>query len=130
MGHQPGTIYNVQPERRWGSAAGLFSHLLPSFAGPSQAATCKLLTAPIPRLENEMHVPLTPLRCLTRAVDLYPGKIGVVSEGSRYSYAEFGDRSRRITGGFIAAGVIDGDRIGVLLPAVRIASQTVPLKAN
>jgi len=77
-----------------------------------------------------MHVPLTPLRCLTRAVDLYPGKIGVVSEGSRYSYAEFGDRSRRITGGFIAAGVIDGDRIGVLLPAVRIASQTVPLKAN
>ena len=73
-----------------------------------------------------MHVPLTPLRCLTRAVDLYPGKIGVVSEGSRYSYAEFGDRSRRMAGEFVAAGVIDGDRIGVLWPAVRIASQTVP----
>jgi len=61
-----------------------------------------------------MYVPLTPLRCLTRALDLYPGKIGVVSEGSRYSYAEFGDRCLRMAAGFVSAGVVDGDRVGIL----------------
>jgi hypothetical protein len=33
-----------------------------------------------------MHVSSHALRCMTRAVDLYPVKIGVESEGSRYSY--------------------------------------------
>jgi fatty-acyl-CoA synthase len=61
-----------------------------------------------------MHVPLTPLRCLLRALDLYPNKIGVVSGDSRYTYAEFGQRCRLMAAGLVAEGVAPGDRIGLL----------------
>ena len=39
-----------------------------------------------------MHVPLTPIRCLLRALDLYPNKTAVVAGDARYTYAEFADR--------------------------------------
>ena len=61
-----------------------------------------------------MHVPLTPLRCLLRALDLYPDKVGVVEGESRYTYAQFADRCRRIAAGLVANGVGPDDRIGVL----------------
>jgi fatty-acyl-CoA synthase len=61
-----------------------------------------------------MHVPLTPLRCLFRALDLYPEKIGVVEGETRYTYAQFADRCRRIAAGLVANGVAPDDRIGVL----------------
>ena len=61
-----------------------------------------------------MHVPLTPLRCLLRALDLYPEKIGVVEGETRTNYAQFADRCRRIAAGLVANGVGPGDRIGVL----------------
>ena len=41
-----------------------------------------------------MHVPLTPIRCLYRGVDLYGHKVGVVSGATRLTYAEFGRRPR------------------------------------
>jgi fatty-acyl-CoA synthase len=61
-----------------------------------------------------MHVPLTPLRCLFRALDLYPEKIGVVEGETRYTYAQFADRCLRIAAGLVANGVAPDDRIGVL----------------
>jgi fatty-acyl-CoA synthase len=61
-----------------------------------------------------MHVPLTPLRCLLRALDLYPNKIGVVAGDSRYTYAQFAERCRRIAAGLVACGVAAGDRVGIL----------------
>jgi fatty-acyl-CoA synthase len=61
-----------------------------------------------------MHVPLTPLRCLLRALDLYPEKVGVVSGETRTTYAQFADRCRRIAAGLVANGVAPDDRIGVL----------------
>lgn len=61
-----------------------------------------------------MHVPLTPLRCLLRALDLYPDKTAVVAGDARYTYAQFADRCRRIAAGLIANGVAPGDRVGVL----------------
>jgi fatty-acyl-CoA synthase len=61
-----------------------------------------------------MHVPLTPLRCLLRALDLYPNKIAVVAGHASYTYAEFGDRCRRIAAGLVANGVSAGDRVGIL----------------
>jgi len=61
-----------------------------------------------------MHVPLTPLRCFFRAIELYPGKIGVVSGDERYTYAEFGERCRRMAAGMLAAGVEAGDRVAFL----------------
>jgi len=61
-----------------------------------------------------MHVSLTPLRCLFRAVDLYPSKVGVVSGDSRFTYAEFSKRCRRLAAGLVREGAQPGDRIGLL----------------
>jgi non-ribosomal peptide synthetase component E (peptide arylation enzyme) len=43
-----------------------------------------------------MFVPLTPLRCLHRAVDLFGSKIGVVSGDRQFTYAQFGERCEKI----------------------------------
>ena len=61
-----------------------------------------------------MNVPLTPIRCLYRAVDLYAPKIGVVSGPCRYTYAEFGERCERLAAGLLAEGVQPGDRVAYL----------------
>jgi fatty-acyl-CoA synthase len=61
-----------------------------------------------------MHVPLTPIRCLLRALDLYPNKVAVVAGDARYTYAEFADRCRRIAAGLLANGIAPGDRIALL----------------
>ena len=45
-----------------------------------------------------MNVPLTPIRCLYRGVDLYGKKTGVVSGSARFTYAEFGERCVRELG--------------------------------
>ena len=46
-----------------------------------------------------MHVPLSPVRCLYRGVDLYGRKTGVVSGERRFTYAEFGERCERLAAG-------------------------------
>ena len=61
-----------------------------------------------------MNVPLTPVRFLYRAVDLYANKPGVVSGDARFTYAEFGERCERLAGGLQAAGVRPGDRVAYL----------------
>jgi fatty-acyl-CoA synthase len=61
-----------------------------------------------------MHVPLTPLRCLLRALDLYPEKVAVVEGETRTTYAQFADRCCRIAAGLVANGVGSDDRVGVL----------------
>ncbi|HUI55294.1 MAG TPA: long-chain-fatty-acid--CoA ligase [Bryobacteraceae bacterium] len=61
-----------------------------------------------------MHVPLTPIRCLYRGVDLYGQKLAVVSGSCRYTYAEFGERCERLAAGLLAAGVRPGDRVAYL----------------
>src|SRR5271165_6362460 len=61
-----------------------------------------------------MHYPLTPIRCLYRAVDLYPSKVGVVSGSSRFTYAEFGERCERLAAGLLIQGVRPADRVAYL----------------
>jgi fatty-acyl-CoA synthase len=61
-----------------------------------------------------MNVPLTPLRCLYRAVDLYGNKIGVVSGPSSFTYAQFGERCERLAAGLLSEGVRPGDRVAYL----------------
>jgi fatty-acyl-CoA synthase len=61
-----------------------------------------------------MIVPLTPLRFLYRAVDLYPNKIGVVSGDARFTYSQFGERCERLAAGLQAGGVRPGDRVAYL----------------
>ena len=61
-----------------------------------------------------MNVPLTPIRCLYRAVDLYGKKKGVVSGSSSFTYSEFGERCERLAAGLLAEGVRPGDRVAYL----------------
>jgi fatty-acyl-CoA synthase len=61
-----------------------------------------------------MKIPLTPLRCLHRAIDLYGSKEGVVCGSKRFTYAEFGRRCRQLASALQRAGVKPGDRIGFL----------------
>jgi acyl-CoA synthetase (AMP-forming)/AMP-acid ligase II len=61
-----------------------------------------------------MHVPLTPVRALFRAVDLFGGKTGVVSGERRLTYAEFGERVERLAFGLLSEGVSPGDRVAFL----------------
>jgi fatty-acyl-CoA synthase len=61
-----------------------------------------------------MNVPLSPIRCLYRGVDLYPKKVGVISGDCRYTYAEFGERCERLAFGLHSEGVQPGDRVAYL----------------
>jgi len=61
-----------------------------------------------------MFVPLTPLRCLERALDLFPHKIGIVCGGREFTYSEFGARARRLASGLAKLGVNPGDRLAYL----------------
>src|SRR3954466_13917911 len=61
-----------------------------------------------------MHVPLTPVRALYRAVDLFGGKVGVVCGERRFPYSEFGERCERLAFGLLSEGVAPGDRVAFL----------------
>jgi len=61
-----------------------------------------------------MIVPLTPIRFLYRAVDLFGRKVGVVSGAKRLTYAEFGERCERLAGGLRAQRIQPGDRVALL----------------
>jgi fatty-acyl-CoA synthase len=61
-----------------------------------------------------MHVPLTPIRCLYRALDLYSRKTGVVSGASRFTYAQFSERCERLAAGLLSLGVQPADRVAYL----------------
>src|SRR5947208_4494629 len=61
-----------------------------------------------------MIVPLTPIRCMHRAVDLYGQKIGVVCGSRRFTYAEFGARSERLATALEAEGLRPGERVAYL----------------
>jgi fatty-acyl-CoA synthase len=61
-----------------------------------------------------MFVPLTPLRCLHRAVDLFGKKIGVVSGDREFTYAEFGERCEKLASALAKDGVQKGDRVAYL----------------
>jgi fatty-acyl-CoA synthase len=61
-----------------------------------------------------MFIPLTPLRCLHRAMDLFGSKTGVVSGDRQFTYAQFGERAERLAGGLTQLGIQPGDRVAYL----------------
>ena len=61
-----------------------------------------------------MIVPLTPVRCLYRGVDLYGPKEGVISGDLRFTYAQFGERCERLAYGLQREGVGRGERVAFL----------------
>jgi fatty-acyl-CoA synthase len=61
-----------------------------------------------------MFVPLTPIRCLHRAVDVFPDKIGIVSGERQFTYAKFGERCGLLASALEKIGVQAGDRVAYL----------------
>jgi len=61
-----------------------------------------------------MNIPLTPIRCLYRGVDLYGKKVGIVSGEHLYTYAQFGERCERLAAGLCSEGIGGGDRVAYL----------------
>ena len=61
-----------------------------------------------------MKIPLTPIRFLRYAEQQYPNKLGVVCGDSRFTYAQFADRARRLAGALRSLGVAPGDRVAFL----------------
>src|SRR5689334_11437448 len=61
-----------------------------------------------------MIVPLTPIRCMHRAVDLYGKKTGVVCGARRFTYAEFGRRAEQLASALEKEGLHAGDRVAYL----------------
>ena len=61
-----------------------------------------------------MRVPLTPIRCLHRAIDLYGAKQAIVCGEKRFTYAQFGERCQKLASALRLNGVRQGDRIGFL----------------
>ncbi|HWR49729.1 MAG TPA: long-chain-fatty-acid--CoA ligase [Bryobacteraceae bacterium] len=61
-----------------------------------------------------MIVPLTPVRFLHRAMDLYGNKAAIVSGEQTYTYSEFGERCQRLATALECLGVEPGDRVAYL----------------
>ncbi len=61
-----------------------------------------------------MVIPLTPIRCLYRAMDLFGAKIGVVCGAKEFTYAQFGERCLKLASALTARGVAAGDRVAYL----------------
>lgn len=61
-----------------------------------------------------MNVPLTPLRFLRRAADLYARKEGVVCGPLRFCYGEFSRRCGQLGRALVGLGIRPGDRVALL----------------
>src|SRR3984885_2676217 len=61
-----------------------------------------------------MFVPLTPLRCLHRAIDVFGSKTGIVSGERSFTYAQFGERCEKLATGLPKFGITAGDRVAYL----------------
>jgi acyl-CoA synthetase (AMP-forming)/AMP-acid ligase II len=61
-----------------------------------------------------MKTPLTPLRCLHRAIDLFADKPGVVCGQEEFTYRQFGERCQMLATGLRAKGIKEGDRVAYL----------------
>ncbi len=62
------------------------------------------------------YQPLTPVTFLERAAATYPDTIAIVHRGTRYSYADFYARARRLASALLAKGIAKGDTVSVMLP--------------
>ena len=61
-----------------------------------------------------MFIPLTPLRCLHRAIDVFGSRVGVLCGERQFTYREFGERAERLAGGLTRLGIAPGDRVAYL----------------
>lgn len=76
------------------------------------------------------YQPLTVLRFLDRAADIFPDRTAVIHGDRRYSWAEHADRCRRLARALVGAGVERGDTVAIIasnIPAMLEAQFGVPL---
>lgn len=61
-----------------------------------------------------MFVPLTPVRCMHRAADLFGDKTGVVCGSKQFTYTQFAERCERLATALPRHGIERGDRVAWL----------------
>jgi fatty-acyl-CoA synthase len=61
-----------------------------------------------------LPIPLTPIRFLYRAADLYGRKSAIISGDRRFTYSEFAERCERLATALAAEGIEPGDRVAYL----------------
>src|SRR5215469_14344664 len=61
-----------------------------------------------------MFVPLTPIRCLHRAADLFGKKIGIVCGQKEFTYEQFAERCEKLATALPKEGIQHGDRVAYL----------------
>ncbi|MBC2637915.1 MULTISPECIES: AMP-binding protein [unclassified Rhodococcus (in: high G+C Gram-positive bacteria)] len=61
-----------------------------------------------------LNTPLTPLRFLERAAEVYPSSIAIVDGDRRLTYTEFASAAQRLANALIAHGVRRGERVAYL----------------
>ncbi|MDP9172132.1 MAG: AMP-binding protein, partial [Acidobacteriota bacterium] len=61
-----------------------------------------------------MKIPLTPLRCLHRAIDLFGSKEAIVCGAERFTYTQFGERCQKLASALTRNSVGSGDRVAYL----------------
>ncbi len=61
---------------------------------------------------------LTPLSFLARTVAVYPDKTAVVHGDRRFTYAQFGERCRRLASALAKRGIGTGDTVAIMAPNV------------
>ncbi len=61
---------------------------------------------------------LTPLSFLERTAAVYPEKTAVIHVDTRYSYAQFHQRCRRLASALRQRGIAPGDTVSVVAPNV------------
>src|SRR3954453_17838422 len=61
-----------------------------------------------------MVLPLTPLRCLERAVNVFPDKTGVICGEKQFTYLQLGERCGRLAASLKALGTSKGERVAYL----------------
>jgi len=69
----------------------------------------------LPRLAAN-HVPLSPISFLERAARIYPNRVAVIHGARRFTYAQMGERARRLADAIRKAGVAPGEVVAILAP--------------
>ena len=77
---------------------------------------CRRVTTSSPHAieSRRMALPLTPLRFLERAMNVYGSKTGIVCGEKEFTYAEFGRRCGQLATALASLGVRDHDRVAYL----------------
>jgi len=63
---------------------------------------------------DSMFIPLTPIRFLYRARDLFPNKTAVISGDRQFTYSQFADRCERLADALASEAIQPGDRVAYL----------------